>query len=189
MTWDTRRPIWGRLPAKGYQDSPVEDWLTAWADEELSAKLAQMESWYTQLHPDTCDPASLDYLAYLVGFSGPYWDTQWQETPKRALVRDSHWLWANRGTLKAIARVLNIHQVQHDLWLSGVLRLSFGLPGRFGTPSPRVYLRLPKQYPRAGAAFGEAERTRRNWVPAVIRSKVTYERFYLGFSRVGDPLF
>lgn len=188
--WNNRRPILHRLPQYGYQDNAIADALTFYPDLKLSGVKDLLERWYLELHPDTCQDASLDYLAYLVGFSGHFWDTRWSNPVKRDLIRASHAiLWRKRGTFEAIRAVLDIHGISYDIWTDGSLNLAFTLSGTFGSPKMRYYLRLPKTTPRVSPAFQEARRTLRLYSPAVTKSKVTYQAFYLGLSRLGDPLF
>lgn len=188
--WALGRPVYDRLPAIGFKDSPLADVLTQWIDQYLSNKATQVAQFYLELHPDTCQDASLEYLAWLVGLSGPYWDVTWTPAIKRALIAIAHTvLWRRKGTLGVIKTVLDIHGIAHDFWLDGSLLLTFALSGTFGTPKLRYFVRLPLQYLRSEREFREAERTVNNFSPAIVGARVCYERFYLGFSKLGDPLF
>lgn len=188
--WSAQRPIYARLPYQGYQDNPVADWVTQWPDSYLVASATKAQQFYLEVSPDTAQNASLDYLGWLVGYSGTYWDPTWDPAIKRNFIRYSHsYLWPNRGTFGAIRKVLSFYGFTYDIWQDGDLKLTFSLPGTFGTPQLRFYLRLPLAYDRAGYEWKEARRTLRNFAPAVVKASVSYQRFYLGFSRVGDPLF
>lgn len=188
--WSKERPIYFRLPQKGYQDNQVADVLTQYPDSKLSTSKELLEAWHLELDPDTAQSRSLDFLAYLVGLSGQYWDVSWSNPVKRDLIRVAHpVLWSKRGTQETIETILNIHQIKHDIWLDSNLRLSFKMPGTFGSPRCRFYVRLGKQYSRSGLQFREAQRTLRNFAPAVVKHKAVYKRFYLGLSKIGDPMF
>lgn len=187
--WDSSRPIYDRLPRQGYGDNTPSDWVTAWADEELSKVADRAQEFYKQVDPVTADSKSLDFLAWLVGMSGEYWDTTWTDPVKRQMISLAYSLWKIRGTEASIRAVLEIHGMDHDIWQKSDLRLSFKFPGVFGKPDLRFIVRLPLKYHRAGKEFTEAQRTIRNFAPAVIEAKVAYKGFYLSFSRLGDPLF
>lgn len=187
--YQNNRPVYDRLPRQGYGDNEVADWVTQWADQELSKVTDRAQSFYKQVDPVTADSASLDWLAWLVGMSGDYWDTTWNNAVKRSMISQAYSLWKIRGTEVSIRRVLEIHGYEHDIWQKSDLRLPFRLPGRFGKPDLRFIVRLPLKYHRAGVEFTETLRTVRNFAPAVIEVKVAYQGFYLGFSRLGDPLF
>lgn len=188
-SWQQRRPIYNRLPRQGYGDNTPSDWLTQWADQELSKVADRAQSFYKQVDPTTADSASLDFLGWLVGMSGEYWDATWSDHVKREMIAQAYRLWKIRGTEDSIRRVLEIHGMDHDIWQKSDLRIPFRLPGRFGKPDLRFIVRLPLKYHRAGKEFTEAQRTIRNFAPAVIEAKVAYKGFYLSFSRMGDPLF
>lgn len=190
QAWQKSRPIYDRLPENGYQDNDPSDWLTAGPDEYLSAKKNQLENFYLQLSPDTCANASLDYLAFLVGMSGEYWDVTWSSQVKRGFIREaSRFLWPKRGTLAALRKVLAIHGLDYYIWQDSGLRFSFKMPGTFGTPRFRIFLQLDLKYNREGREFKEVERTARNWLPACLKQKVQYKKFYMGFSKLGDSMF
>ena len=189
MTWQDGRPIYNRLPLKGYQDNLVADWLTLWVDEKLSGTASTLEAFWQNLIPETCPAVYLDYLGYLCGLSGQYWDTKWSTAVKRLMVANTHKFWSDRGTMLTIKSVLDIHRLTYTLWTNGALRLPFTLPNTFGTDDLRLYVRLPLIFQRTSQQFKEAQRTLRNYAPAVVKSAACFERFYLGFSYFSDPLF
>ena len=187
--WADRRPVYERLPEYGYQDNPVADWLTQWVDSYLTGTAQTLQAFYNELDPDTAQDSSLDYLASLVGLFGVYYDTQWSSAVKRDFIASVGTLFSTRGTRSCIEQVLSIHGYQYSIWLSGALTLPVKLPGTFGSNNLSFFLRLPIQYQYRGKEWREAERTLRNYAPAVVQSSVTYDRYYLGFSRLGQPLF
>lgn len=180
-----------RLPDSGYRDNPTAQALVSWVDESLAAKAAQMQNLYKDLcDPATCRPEFLEYLAYLVGLSGAYWDIQWDTEVKRTLIKNAHSkLWRLRGTFHVIAFVLDTHRIRHLLWTDGESVLSFRMPKTFGSAKLRFYLRLPIDYHRNGLEFREAQRTLRNYAPAIVEHKAVYEQFFCGFSKLGEPMF
>jgi len=98
-------------------------------------------------------------------------------------------LWPYRGTLKALTTALDIHGIAYDVWRPGVLTLPFGLPGEFGTGGPEFYIRLPLRYARSSLQWLEAVRSLDNFGLFGTRTGVVYKSFYVGFSRLGEPLF
>lgn len=190
MAWHDGRPIFNRLPEKGYKDNPVADALTAWIDTKLLAKADQLQGFYRNLDPATAEEQYLDYLAWLVGLSGNYWDFAWSSEVKRSLIAASHnFLWANRGTLAVILFVLAVHGIAHDVRTDEATVLPFKMPRSFGVSQLRVFIRLPLKYPRLGVDWLEAQRTLNNYAPAIVQARVCYQGFKLGFSKLGDPLW
>lgn len=188
--WGAGRPLFNRLPEKGYKDSQPTDAVTVWVDEYLVKTKQLLETFYLSLDPATCPDDQLDYLAYLVGLSGTFWDTRWSPEVKRAFINQSHvYLWRNRGTLACLKKVLDIHNLSYDIWQDGNLTLPFAMSSAFGTAKMRLYIRLPLIYLRGQQEWLEANRTARNFVPAVVKHQVCYEYFALGISRLGEPMF
>jgi phage tail P2-like protein len=187
--WVSGRPFFTALPEVGYQDNDAVDSLTLWVDEQLTAKAVQLQSMWTKLDPVTTDEIYLDYLAFLVGLSGPYWDLKWSTAVKRQMITQAHSIWSIRGTVTALNKVLAIHGISYNLWSRGSLNLTFILPGTFGKDDFTLYIRLPLTYTRFSVGFKEAERTAKNYSGAVSKTRVVYERFYLGYSRLGEPVF
>lgn len=188
--WSEGRPVFKRLPYNGYQNNDLVDHISNWVDFRLSQASALLQNFYKEVSPYTAQDSSLDYLAWLVGLSGQYWDRTWSSLVKRQMIRLAHpVLWKQRGTDTVLRTVLDIHEISYNIWTDGNLQLPFVLSGTFGTPKLRFYLRLPITYPRSGPVFREARRTVANFSPALVQKGVCYDRFYLGFSLLGDPLF
>lgn len=188
--WGNGRPIFDSLPEKGYRDNEVADALTSWVDQELTEKAALLQNFYRQLDPVLCDSDKLDFLAYLNGLSGNFWDSSWQDDVKRKLIANAHpVLWDQRGTAAALHFVLSTHKLRYDLWVDGNTNLSFSMPAKMATPKLRFFIRLPVTYHRGGTEWREAVRTARNFAPAIVRHEVCYDYFRCGFSRLGEPMF
>lgn len=188
--WANKRPTLDSLPEKGYQDNDVAIALTSWVDAKMSAKADQLQNFYRQLDPSTCDANKLDYLAFLNGLSGSYWNTSWQESTKRTFIQYAHSeLWQYRGTKRSLSFVLDTHQIKHRLWFDSSSLLPFTLPQVLGSYHLRFYIRLPISYVRDGWHWKEAQRTAKNFAPAIVGHQVCHEYFRLGFSKVGEPLF
>lgn len=189
--WHDGRPIFARLPLDGYQNNEAVDALTVWVDEKIISKAEQLQDFYTNyLNPDTCLSEALDYLAYLVGLSGEYWDKSWSDPVKRTFIKSAHpLLWSKRGTIDVISFILKTHGLAYQIWTDADLTMSFTMSATFGTTKLRFFVRLPVAYPRKGLEFREAQRTLRNFAPAVVQNKACYDYFRLGLSDWGDPMF
>lgn len=187
--WTDGRPIYHRLPYKGYRDNPVADFVTEPMDYNIIAIKNLLQQFYSRINPATCSEADMDYVGFLYGFSGGFWDTNWSETVKRSFITNAVLLWRSRGSIASIGSVLAIHNIQHDIFTDGLLLVPFTIPSTLGTPKARVFIRLPLLYLRNSAQWLEAERSRNNWLSATILSKVCYNKFYVGFSVVGEPIF
>lgn len=188
---DWSRPVFNSLPEDGYRNNPTVDALTLWLDEKLASKATQMQNlWRDLCDPLTCYPEYLDFLAYLVGLSGSYWDTKWSTDVKRQLIAASHTkLWTLKGTAQLLLFVMQVHGIDCDLWTDGALVLSFAMPATFGSAQLRFYLRLPLKYKTDSKEWIEAQRTLRNFAPAIVEHEVCYDAFYIGFSDLGQPMF
>lgn len=190
MTAWNDRPIFSRLPEAGYGDNAIAEIMTAWPDAKLMEVKATLEDFYKELDPYTAKADSLSYLAFLVGLSDQFWAEDWTTAVKRAMIAAAPVsLWPFRGTMKALRAVLDIHGLDYEIWRPGVLTLPFPLPGSFGNAGTEFYIRLPLRYQRSSLQWQEAVRSLENFGLFGTRSDVVYQAFYLGFSRVGDPLF
>lgn len=189
--WHDGRPVFNRLPLDGYQNNDAVDALTVWVDEKITSKAEQLQNFYTNyLNPDTCLSEALDYLAYLVGLSGEYWDSAWSDQVKRTFIKSAHpLLWSKRGTLAVISFILQTHGLEHQIWTDADLIMSFAMSRAFGTTKLRFFVRLSVSYPRSGLQYREAQRTLKNFAPAVVEHKACYDYFRLGLSIWSDPMF
>lgn len=174
--WENGRPIFQRLPIENYQTNEVVDWLTQQPDAELMSVKEAMETFYQKLDSVECPVEWLAYLAYLVGLSGEYWDDDWSESVKRSMIANAFSWWERLGTLATFQAVLTVHGITNTVWQPGL-------------SNARVYTGLPLSYIRDGEEWRETERTVRNFLPVTSRNIVSFDKFYLGFSAIGDPVF
>lgn len=186
------RPVFDRLPVKGYQDNVIVDAVTSYYDERLVASGMLVQELHLKLNPDTCPPEFLDWLAFMVGMVQPYYSNQWTTAVKRMAVRSANDIFKLRGTLPGIRKALDIHAFDYTIYTSNDLKLAF----TFGTSTsvfgkrsgtPRVV--LPLKYARNGYEFAEAQKVADNYSPVVNPIAPCYDRFYLGFSVFNDPVF
>lgn len=97
------RPIYSRLPGllEGYRSDPAfsdtetpAQWLTSGVDEFLSQKKDSIANFYADyLDPESCDPATLDWLAQHLGLFGDLWNEDWSTEIKRTLIRNAFGWW------------------------------------------------------------------------------------------------
>jgi len=182
-------PLLEKLPYEGYQTNETVIALCASVDKDYSDLATLLQSMTANLTPSTAPNSYLDYLAYLVGFSGAYWDNSWSVGVKRAFITEAHSLWRNKGTEATIRKVLGFHAIQYDMWMQTNLTIPFVIPGLFSKKSLKYYIRLPITYARVSTQWREAERTIKNFSPTVVESKVCYNAFILGYSVLGEPVF
>ena len=191
MTTRQTRPVFNRLPIRGYQDNPIADALTQFYDAKVVAVGTQIEQLHTSLDPATAPASYLDWIAFLVGMVHPYYSLKWSDSVKRKAIAGASAIFSNRGTLKGLSLAMDIHDIQYSIYTSDDLRLPFTFTAttRFGLISQTVYVRLPLAYQRNGSQFLEATRAVRNYTAIVTPVLATYDAFYLDFSVFGDPLF
>jgi phage tail-like protein len=186
-----KRPVFERLPVRGYQDNTTADALTQYYDEKLVKVGTDIENLHLLLNPDTCPPQYLDWLAYMVGMVQPYYDKGWALPVKRKAVKWANTIFRLRGTSPGISQALSIHGFTYAIRLTDDLKLPFTFgtsTSRFGVKSSTAYITMPLTYPRNGYEFKEANRVVDNYSSVVNPLRPCYERFYFGFSVFNDPL-
>lgn len=187
-----KRPVFERLPVRGYQDNPIADALTQYYDEKLVKVGTDIENLHTRLNPETCSPDTLDWLAYMVGMVQPYYSTGWEVPVKRKAVAWANTIFRQRGTIPGITKALTIHGFDFAIRTSDDLKLPFvfgNSTSKFGKKSNTAYITLPLVYPRGGYEFKEAKRVVDNYSAVVNPLRPCYDKFYIGFSVFDDPLF
>lgn len=185
----SEQPLLKILPYEGYQDNETVVALCAAMDKEYYDVATLLEGLAANLNPDTAPSTYLDLLAYLVGLSGLYYDIGWNDTVKRAMIKNAYDLWRLKGTQWSIETVLAIQGITYDLWLRKPLTLPFTMPGKFEGSNLKCFIRLPLSSARTSREWVEANRTLKNYKPAVVDGRVCYQGFKLGYSKLGEPLF
>lgn len=195
--WVTdQRPIYSRLPqiSQRYKaenpDNPT-NWITLWFDELLVATKATIDDLPRQLNALTCDPEWIDFVAYLSGFSGEYWDKSWNLATKRAIASRANWIWANKGTREVLEYLFNALNLSAAIWINSGFYVDESLLDidTLSEPQYQYFVTVPLSYDRDGAQFRLAEKINRLFGPIVCDSSVCYDAFYVDFSVVGDPIF
>lgn len=187
--WFNKRPVFLGLPEYGYQDNEPTEWLTQWVDLECVNAYDKVQELYALGDAYLCPVEHLDTLAWCVGLADEYWDASWSESVKRGMIDKAQWLFNHIGQLSAVEEVLNIHGIEYDIWQGTALILSFTLPATIGRHEMRFIVQLPLSVVRNGKVWKEAERTLRNYAPAIVISRVEYDAFYASFSCVGDAIY
>ena len=178
--WESRKPIFERLPYIGYQDNPVVSWVTSYWDEFLCGLRDKVEGLPRQLDPLTCDAEWLDYLAPLLGFTRQYWSRSWSEDVKRSLLANSPFIWRNRGTLPVLNFVLEIFlgSGNFNVWQPGEFLAGITvLPGELGVPEWRYLIRLPETVRENGREFRIARLINKLYGVAHCNSAVVYDGY------------
>ena len=191
MTTRQTRPVFNRLPIRGYQDNPVADALTSFYDEKLVAVGSQVEQLHTKLDPVVAPSSYLNWLAFLVGMVHPYYSVSWADSVKRLAIANANSIFSNRGTLAGLGLAMSIHGFEYSLYTSDDLRLAFTFTAttKFGIIFQTAFIRLPLRYARGSYEFVEATKAVTNYTAIVTPTRVVYDAFYLGFSVFDDPLF
>jgi phage tail-like protein len=186
------RPVFSRLPQRGYQDNQIADALTDFYDSKLTSVGLQVQSLHTLLDPATAPVEYLDFIAYLVGMVDPYYSVGWAVSVKRKAIAKANDIFSYRGTTKALSDAISIHDFTYDIFSSTDLRFTFTFDGsntRFGSTTDKVFVRLPLKYTRKGYEFREAQRAVTNYTALVTPTLPCYDKFYFDYSVFGDPLF
>jgi hypothetical protein len=191
-----KRPIYSRLPQisqryKGENPASPSNWITQWFDELLVKTKASIDDLPRQLNALTCDADWIDFVAYLSGFSGEYWDKSWSMATKRAIASRANWIWSNKGTQAVIEYMIAAVGLTAVIWLGEGFVIGESIIGEttLGEPEYQYFIQVPFLYDRDGAQFRLAEKLNRLYGPIVSDSAVCYDGFYIGFSVVGDPIF
>lgn len=191
--WSTGRPIYHRLPqeSEAYQGNALVDALTKPYDNLLMAWKGLIDNFERDfLDPGTCRSDALDWLAQLCGFTGEYWDPTWAEPVKRELIRRSHsFIWQHKGSQMLLEWLLELFSIEAQVYMLGQFILGTNVLGdTLGGELLRYWVLLPLKYRRSSEDWALAERLNRLYMPVFADSAVVYDRFYLGFSVLGDPL-
>ena len=179
--------ILDNLPERGYADNPNVTKLLAFPEAKVSEWADTMANFHTQL--DAATSTQLEYLGYLFGFTGVYWSATWSDVTKRNIVSLGMKYWAIRGTSNALNLWLVATGIQCSIWQGSVLSLPFKIPAKLGTRRNKVVFRLPLSTIRGNSEWLEAVRMANHLVPVMTPSRVGYETFRLGFSKLGEPMF
>lgn len=200
--WDEGRPIFKRLPQYGWQDNEVADWITEAYDQILIELKTAIENFPRDyIDPDTALSANLDWLAQLMGYTGEYWDSSWDDTIKRQLIKDAQQIvWRYKGSYFLLAYLLEIFELQHvqiklqGQWTIGVSKVGDAIGGPLMVYSLVIGNDSNPGYIRASQAWRLIERLNRLYMPCWC-SPITlngnflhYHRWRVGMSMVGDPI-
>lgn len=136
----------------------------------------------------------LDYIAYLVGLTGNYWMTSWDNEVKLTLLKNVADIQSYRGTLKSLLLVLAAQSLNAEVVTgNSPLVLPFQVYGngasKLGISGSNLYLRYGSNVSRASREFIESQRAITSFVPDTCNARVCYDAFYAGLSVANDPVF
>ncbi|MBW4636351.1 MAG: hypothetical protein KME30_32080 [Iphinoe sp. HA4291-MV1] len=121
-----------------------------------------------RLDPATCFESWLDTLAEWAGW-GDYWDSSWSVAIKRKLIKNSDYIWANRGNREILPYLFGVFGLNARLepdtgWMLGVATLPVSLGG-----DPFSYvIRLPTSYAVGTPEYTLVNRLVKNFLPCWI---------------------
>lgn len=203
--WERGQPIAYRLPGEnsGYrkdeewefyveeEDPPIARWLETPWDELLMASKAKMDDFpENYIYPETAIPEALDWLAQFCGYTGDYWSSDWAVPVKRQLLlRAYDFVWINKGTRVLLEWLIDLFSLECRVYLLGEFLAGQTVPATIGGDPFRYYLLVKLAYLRTSAQWALIVRLNRLFGPVYAYSRVTYERFYAGFSVANDVVF
>jgi len=193
--WNEGRPIYARLPseAEKYNGNPVVDAITQPIDSILVSYKASLDNFSRDfLDPDTARSDALDWLAMNVGFTGNFWSTDWGDTQKRLLIKNSHsFIWSNKGTERLLIWLLSVFAIDATVFSVNdfLADLSAADDDSVGGDQLQYYVLMPITYQATDKAWLLATRLNDLYMPVFCDSDVVYDAFYSDLSKVGDPIF
>lgn len=196
VAWvDEQRPIYARLPKinQRYQAENPENptnWITRWFDELLVQTKTTLDDLPRQLNALTCDEEWIDFVAYLGGFTGEYWDKSWPLGSKRLIASEANWIWSNKGTRQVLEYLFAALNLDVTIWAGEQFYPDVTpLPAFLGEPTYQYWAIVPITYLRTSPEYRLADRINRLFGAVVSDSRVVYDGFYPGLSYPGDPVF
>jgi phage tail P2-like protein len=199
--WDEERPIFKRLPHYGWQDNEIADWITAAYDAVLiELKQAILNFPRDFIDPETCRSDALDWLAQLMGYTGDYWDTTWNDEIKRQLIKEAQTVvWRYKGSYYLLDYLfqifgLNVQIKLQGQWTIGLSKVGDAIGGPLMLYSLVIGDNDTPRYVRASQEWRLIERLNRLYMPCwcapvtLNGSYLHYHRWRVGMSIVGDPL-
>lgn len=156
---------------------------------ELKDKLEHVHQ--DMLDPTTARAEHLDWLGQLCGYVGPYSLAPFTPAQKRILIAESfRFVWPYRGTRALLLFLIRLVGIEASIYYESDFILGLSRAGDpFGTPNLTYWIRVTLKYPRGSKEYKLMQRLNTLYGPVYCRSQVCYDRFYLGFSACGEPLF
>lgn len=206
MSWATGQPIYGRLPGENeayqkdrtFESYNIADdiayWLVAYWDELLLETKATAEDFHTDyLDPETARADALDWLAQFAGYTGNYWDSEWPESAKRALIANAYsQVWPMKGTRELLEWLLSsaVFNLEARVFILGDFLAGISQAGDvLGSDPFTFFILVDLDYLRVSSEWRLIEQLRQLFTPIYCESRVCFEEFYAGFSVAGDPVF
>lgn len=184
------------LPAYGYGDNEVAEWLTKPFGEIVYGAYLVVKSFYNNASR-TVNPPWLDMAGVSQGFfSYGFWDRSWPNSVKQQLLYHSQTIWQNIGTESTLRLVSRIFGMELNLWLGGApFTTEFGETGSRLDIDPLPlgggdygFLTLPLQVERGSKDWVAADRILYYFTPATYDITTTYDQFYCDYSAAGEPV-
>ena len=186
MTWEERKPIYGRLPDAHKTDAALA--LTQGMDAYFISVKEKAEDFYLNTIPLEAPVTSLDWLAYCIGLDTILYDKNWDVVQKRAVLHNAFFIYRNRGTAACLELVSNILELNYTIGLSQSTLLPFTIPKIIQGTNKQLIFKMEKYEKRDSVNWLNTVYVAKALVPIFQRYVVSYDNFYLGKSRLGEIL-
>lgn len=138
------------LPLVYQQDAEqleIADALTQGIAEKYSYWIDIIANYETKfLDPETAEEEWLDTLSRWSGW-GNYWDSSWSVEIKRKLLKNTDFIWRNRGNKELLPLLFNIFNLNAQLIpQSGIILGVSTLPGTFTNDPFSYQISVPSNY-------------------------------------------
>ena len=205
-SWQLNRPIYLRLPDESgaYQGNEIVDAITTpWDEQIVDIKNTLLNFNGDFINPETARVDTLDWLAQLSGFTGEYWDKNWDTSIKRELIKNSHTkIWTHKGTVILLQYLLDLFGLDaevyaENVWFIGITAIDSPVGGRNLYYAIKLFVPGEENrqfYTRNSKEWKLIERLNRLYMPCWCGSIpkngsfIHYEKFIVGVSAVGDPI-
>ena len=206
-SWQLNRPIYLRLPDESgaYQGNEIVDAITTpWDEQIVDIKNTLLNFNNDFINPETARVDTLDWLAQLSGFTGEYWDKNWDISIKRELIKNSHTkIWSYKGTVILLQYLLDLFGLDAEVYVEnvcfvGITAIGSSVGGRNLYYAIKLFVPGEENrqfYTRNSKEWKLIERLNRLYMPCWCGSIpkngsfIHYEKFIVGVSAVGDPIW
>ena len=196
MTWESKRPIYNRLPkdSGAWNGNEVVDILTGFWDDllvEHYQNITTPTDWLGS--PETgVKEYYLDWVGYALCGYGSVWNYSWDGPIKRRMIRDWVQVFKGRGGLTSSEAIVKAILPSARVATYDQPRVSFDLVGAayLGQSDPTLYhILVPKDTTRNSAVWVWLEDILTQFLPIGSgHSRVQYQDAMTGLSVVGDSV-
>jgi phage tail-like protein len=139
---------------------------------ELSDRLLAYRQDY--LDPETCHVEWLDEIARWSGW-GDLWDSTWTVEVKRSLLKETEFIWSNRGNREVLTKLFSIFNLAVTLVpQTGFILNVTTFPGGLGIDPFSYVVRLPNTYVDGSPELQTVKRLLKDFLPCWIDFSYSY---------------